>query len=77
MLEGLEPPAKSYFCKVGTLLVSLDAADAQILSNALADESTWPAWTLSQALKAKGAPLGDGPIRNHRRGSCRCKAVNA
>ena len=30
---------------------------------------------ISQALKAKGVPLGDGPIRNHRRGSCRCRVA--
>ena len=75
MLEGLEPPKKSYYCKVGSVLAGLDVEDTQIFLKALADETTWPAWTLSQALKAKGVPLGDSPIRNHRRGSCRCRVA--
>ena len=75
MLEGLEPPKKSYYCKVGSVLAGLDVEDTQIFLKALADETTWPAWTLSQALKAKGVQLSDGPIRNHRRGSCRCRVA--
>ena len=75
MLEGLEPPKKSYYCKVGSVLAGLDVEDTQIFLKALADETTWPAWSLSQALKAKGVQLSDGPIRNHRRGSCRCRVA--
>ncbi len=73
MLEGLEPPQKAFHCKVATVLHELDADDEQILLQALADEGRWPAYTLSQALKSKGVQLGDTPIRNHRRGSCRCR----
>lgn len=73
MLEGLEPPVKAFSCKVGTVLESLEPQDFEILSKALQDEGTWPAWTLSQALKSRGLQVGDTPIRNHRRGSCRCK----
>jgi len=75
MLEGLEPPKKTYSCKVGSVLSELDIDDTQIMLKALADEDTWPAWTLSQALKSRGIQVGDTPIRNHRRGSCRCKVA--
>ena len=75
MLEGLEPPEKAFRCKVATVLNDLEPDDTRIFAQALADEGTWPAWTLSQALKGRGIPLGDGPIRNHRRGSCRCRVA--
>jgi hypothetical protein len=73
MLEGLKPPQnKIYSCRVAQLLITLSTGDQEILGQALADSMTWPAKTLSNALKERGLALADTTITKHRRNLCAC-----
>jgi hypothetical protein len=73
MLEDLTPPVKELPCAVRKILDRLDESDQKILINALSDEDTWPAKTLSRALNDKGLTVSDGPIRKHRSNRCSCR----
>lgn len=73
MLEGLKPPAnRAYYCRVNLLLAELEENDQDILNQALSDTQTWPAKTLSNALKQRGLVLADTTITKHRQGLCQC-----
>jgi len=73
MLEELEPPKnKAVYCKVSDSLDNLDEQDRLILKRALADTDSWPAKTLSTALRSKGLSLADTTIAKHRNKTCAC-----
>lgn len=73
MLEGLKPPPnRAYFCRVAQALTDLDQADRDILEAALADLQSWPAKTLSNALRGRGLILADTTITKHRQRLCQC-----
>lgn len=73
MLEGLKPPAERlYPCRVMMILDTLETSDQVILAKALEDYHTWPAKTLSNALKERGLKLADTTISKHRRNLCAC-----
>lgn len=73
MLEGLKPPQnKLYPCRVAQILSTLETSDQIILAQALEDYQTWPAKTLSNALKERKVLLADTTITKHRRNLCQC-----
>jgi len=73
MLEGLKPPPnRAYFCRVSQVLSDLAKEDQEILTTAIADHQSWPAKTLSNALKERGLSLGDTTITKHRKQLCAC-----
>lgn len=73
MLEGLKPPQdRLYPCKVAQVLSTLETSDQIILAQALEDYQTWPAKTLSNALKERKVLLADTTITKHRRNLCQC-----
>tara|TARA_R110000822_G_scaffold74506_6_gene179006 strand:+ start:274 stop:510 length:237 start_codon:yes stop_codon:yes gene_type:complete len=73
MLEGLKPTkSKVHVCKVATNLQELDAADSQILAEAISDTKTWPAQTLATELRKRGLVISDGTITRHRKKTCAC-----
>jgi len=73
MLEGLKPPPnRAYYCRVSQVLADLDQADAEILTQAVADEQSWPAKTLANALRERGVSLADTTISKHRKKLCAC-----
>lgn len=71
-LDDLVPPVKKYSCKVRTILSDLDDTDKKILNDALANETRWPAKTLSNALKGRGISIIDVSLTRHREGMCSC-----
>jgi hypothetical protein len=73
MLEGMKP-AKSnvYRCKVATNLQELEAADSEILADAISDDKTWPAQTLATELRKRGVVISDLTIGRHRKRVCAC-----
>lgn len=79
MLEGLKPPPnRAWDCRVKATLENLETDDQEILKTAIADTNTWPAKTLSNALRERGITLADTTITKHRQSLCRCgKAPNA
>lgn len=73
MLEGLKPPhERLYPCRVAQAILALDDKDQKILTEAIADLQTWPAKTLSNALKERGLLLADTTITKHRKKLCAC-----
>lgn len=73
MLEGLKPPKhKSHTCKINTVSATLSESDKKILFDAMNDEETWPAKTLSREVRKLGLEISDHPIRMHRAKQCRC-----
>lgn len=72
LLSGMTPPIKRTACKVRTLILSLDAKDAEILEQALADVHLWPARTLQNALSERKIVISDISIGRHRKGQCSC-----
>lgn len=61
-------------CTVCQLLKTLDAVDAKILREALAD----PSFThngIARALRAEGHQVGAGTLSRHRKGECLGDAV--
>lgn len=79
MLEGLKPPPhKAWDCRVRAILEKLETSDQEILKTALEDLESWPAKTLSKALRERGITLADTTITKHRQLLCQCgKAPNA
>lgn len=74
MLEGLKPPPnRTYFCRVAQVLAELDQADREILTQALNDTQSWPAKTLSNALRERNLSLADTTISRHRQLICQCR----
>lgn len=72
MLEGLTPPIRPNLCRIHTLSLELEQTDWDILRDALADIQTWPAKTLSKALRERGLQLSDSTITKHRQQLCQC-----
>jgi len=73
MLEGLTPPQnKAVYCKVDQVLQTLEAVDKQILVDAIANTTTWPAKTLSKELRLRGVSMADTTISKHRAKTCAC-----
>lgn len=73
MLEGLKPPhERLYPCKIAQVLLTLAQDDQEILAQAISDSQTWPAKTLSNALKERGLLLADTTITKHRKKLCAC-----
>lgn len=75
MLENLIPAPKR--CKVTKIWETLEPADQQILSKALADEEHWSAVALERALKSKGLSVSNDTILAHRHRICQCEEVRA
>ena len=74
MLEGLKPPPnRTYYCRVSQVLAELDQADKEILTQALNDIESWPAKTLSNALRERNLSLADTTITRHRQLICQCR----
>ena len=74
MLEGLKPPPnRLYSCRVAHVLSELDQADRDILIQALNDIDSWPAKTLSNALRERNLSLADTTITRHRQLICQCR----
>jgi hypothetical protein len=71
MLEGLTPPTTYRTCKVGQTVEKLEPSDAKILLQAVADEN-WGVKTLARELRARGLPISETPIYNHRKQTCAC-----
>ena len=71
LLDDLTPPKREWPCAVRTLLGTLDAKDADILSKAVMDPA-WQYYTLEQALLAKGITLSQPSIKRHRLKGCSC-----
>lgn len=73
MLEGLKPPPnRAYYCRVSQVLADLDQTDSEILTQAIADDHSWPAKTLANALRERGVSLADTTISRHRKKICAC-----
>lgn len=73
MLEGLtKPEPRAGYCKVSALISELNESDAEILRQAVDDDS-WIAKQLSKALKDRGLMLSDTTILRHRRRECICQ----
>lgn len=72
LLTNLTPAKRQFPCKVRTLLQTLDNKDAEILKQAVNDESAWPARTLQNALEHRGVILSDLTINRHRKKLCSC-----
>jgi len=72
MLEDLQPPKRTYNCKVRTVLNELSEADRKILEAAVGDIQAWPAKTLSNELAMRGIIIVDSGITKHRQGLCSC-----
>ena len=73
MLEGLTPPKHNgHKCKIQSLSASMTESDKKIFFEAMGDEETWPAKTLSRSLRKLGFEVSDHPIRMHRTKQCRC-----
>jgi hypothetical protein len=72
LLDGLEPPQKTYSCRIRTLFGELDAKDIEILKEALADEKTWSINGLKVALAVRGIKVSTDAINRHRQGACNC-----
>ena len=70
MLEGMVP--KVGLCRVSKIMAELDDSDKAILSAAIKDRQSWPANTLSTALRERGTVLSDGVITKHRNQLCLC-----
>jgi hypothetical protein len=71
MLEGLIPPVKIRTCKVRTMIESLEAKDAQLLKEAIANKG-WTHVGLAQELTKRGLSISDQSLRVHRIGRCTC-----
>ena len=76
MLEGMTPPKTVWPCAVRTLIESLDASDAKILTDAINDHEAWPSHTLYRALQARGLLLSDNAITRHRTKRCSCGRID-
>lgn len=74
ILDGLSLPKSLPNCKVRSTLASLEPADKEILSAALANPA-WKAQTLSDALLNRGIALDGKLITRHRQELCSCKAL--
>jgi hypothetical protein len=71
LLEGLSAPSRKRRCGFTRFRETLDAADKQILDDAMAD----PAWSthgLSQALRERGAGVTYQTVYRHRTQACAC-----
>lgn len=75
MLDDLTPPERQYNCKVRETLLELEQKDRDVLSGAIDDAKSWPARTLSNALKGRGIHLADVTIARHREGICSCSKI--
>ena len=75
MLEGLTPPKLLRSCAVRTVLNSLNETDKKVFLDAVNDEQTWPASTLSKSLSSHGVDISDRSIRHHRSKACSCSRV--
>jgi hypothetical protein len=71
MLEGLEP-TKNYRCKVRDTAAGLEAKDAKIFLDAIADTTKWSDKGLSVALSDRGVKISNEAIGRHRRQACAC-----
>lgn len=58
-------------CGVGSILVALDAADADELRGILTDD-TRPSTSIARALQSLGYDVGHWAIARHRRRECSC-----
>ena len=73
MLEGMKPAKSNVFrCKIDTSLKELEQTDSKILADAVDDYKTWPAQTLSIALRKRGVIISDLTIGRHRKRVCAC-----
>lgn len=73
MLEGLTPPSnKTVFCKIDNLAAEMTPEDRAIFMAAIADHITWPANTLSNALRQRSVSVADVTITKHRLRTCAC-----
>jgi hypothetical protein len=59
-------------CKIQGIVDSLSQDDATTLTNALADEHSFPSVTIANVMKEIGHPVSDTAVRRHRRKQCRC-----
>ena len=72
MLENLKIPRSSLkTCKVDTVLESLNPADQQILTAALANLD-WSIKGLSRELGKLGIRISETPLGSHRKADCTC-----
>lgn len=77
MLENLEKPVvEPVGCKVMKLAKQLGEKDGALLIGYVSDE-TWVAEQLVKALAERGVMIGPMAIRNHRRGACMCRNLDA
>ncbi len=76
MLENLQPPTRSYSCRVRSVIDSLEGKDREILIDALADTETWGALPLATALQNRGVDLKQEVIRRHRMNVCSCSRTS-
>lgn len=72
MLEGLQPPAKIYPCKVRDTAESLDPSDASIFMEAINNLADWSNNGLASELTRRGVYISERSIRKHRRKECSC-----
>lgn len=67
LTERPRPP-----CRVGRILLELDADDADWLADVL--DSQTPAWQVSQGLHRAGYPTSTTTVKVHRRKECSCES---
>jgi hypothetical protein len=70
-LDGLDPAKEVRPCKVTRTLEELEAADAEILREALEDPR-WTARSLAIALSLRGVLLSRDTLTLHIKGACSC-----
>lgn len=73
MLENLKPSDDQRLrCKVRATLNSLEPNDREHLERYLADDETWSAHQLSNALRKQEIFISTNVILRHRKGNCSC-----
>lgn len=71
LLDDMNRPARTFNCKVDTVMQGLDKADAEKLAELVMDTS-WPVKTLSRELVKRGVMISETPIYAHRDKACKC-----
>jgi hypothetical protein len=73
MLDGLTPPQnRAEYCKIADMAAEMKESDRTIFIGAIDDHASWPANTLSIALRQRGTSVADTTITKHRKRACAC-----
>lgn len=72
LLGDLTPPKRIFPCRVRELYETLEKADSDIMRQAVNNLESWPAKTLSNALRERDVIVSDLAITKHRNNRCSC-----